>query len=76
MGGIDSEFFRKECRGARKSKSLSLANKDIINIAEGREPELESEGDPGSKPPGLAVRHTLKVILRNTLPQMDVHFHQ
>jgi hypothetical protein len=25
MGGMDSELFRKECRGARKSKSLIVS---------------------------------------------------
>jgi hypothetical protein len=41
MGGIDSELFRKECRGARKSKSLSLTPQSG-HLSTRR---LETEGD-------------------------------
>jgi hypothetical protein len=43
MGGIDSELFRKECRGARKSKSLNM----------------RADGRQDARPPRMAGRPRL-----------------
>ncbi len=49
-------------------------NKNLIRIAEGRIPE--PEGDNDDDIPRIAARHTIKIAIRSTLPQMDVSFHQ
>jgi hypothetical protein len=52
--------------------SRGSENEKIIRIAEGKPPEPDpSPEDPTS---GLAVRHTLRITVRNTLPEMDISF--
>jgi hypothetical protein len=55
--------------------SRGSSNENIIRIAEGKEPEPPSK-DQEEEAPGLAVRHTLKITVRNILPQMDIRFHE
>jgi len=56
--------------------SRGTTNENIIRIAEGREPDGKPPADSPGEAPGLAVRHTLKITVRNTLPLMDVHFRE
>lgn len=53
--------------------SRGSSNENIVQIAEGIEPEPPS-GDSDEETPSLAVRHTLKITVRSTLPQMNMHF--
>lgn len=55
--------------------SRGSSNENIVRIAEGKEPEPPST-DQEEEAPGLAVRHTLKITVRSTLPQMDMRFHE
>jgi hypothetical protein len=54
--------------------SRGSSNEDIIRIAEGKEPGPPSNNS-NDEPIGMAVRHTLKITVRNTLPQMDIRLH-
>jgi hypothetical protein len=47
-------------------------NINLIRIAEGFPPEPEKDE---SNLPGISVRHTLKITVRNTLPERDMMFH-
>jgi len=55
--------------------SRGSSEENIVLIAEGKEPEAPS-GDSHEETPGLAVRHTLKITVRSTLPKMDMHFNE
>lgn len=48
-------------------------NKNLIRIAEGLPPEPEKDEN---NLPGVAARHTLKITVKNTLPERDMRFHQ
>lgn len=54
--------------------SRGSENEKVIRIAEGK--PQEPEPSPEGPTPGLAVRHTLRITVRSTLPQTDVSFHQ
>ncbi|MFH1648439.1 MAG: hypothetical protein ABIA11_01745 [Patescibacteria group bacterium] len=55
--------------------SRGSSDENIVNIAEGKEPHPQPESS-NEETPGVAVRHTLKITVRNTLPQMDMRFHE
>jgi hypothetical protein len=48
-------------------------NEEIIRIAEGRAPEPPT--GPSDDFPGLAVRHTMRITVKSTLPHQDITFH-
>lgn|GEM_PF-2348743 len=51
-------------------------NENLVRIAEGKPPE-PGPGDNVMEPAqGLAVRHTLKITFKSTLPKMDLRFHE
>ena len=47
-------------------------NPHIIRIAEGRSPERRPK-ERDDDTPGVAVRHTLKITFRSTLPDRDIN---
>jgi hypothetical protein len=55
--------------------SMGSSNENIIRIAEGKEPEPPSDKNE-EETPGLAVRHTLKITVKSTLPEKNMHFHK
>ncbi len=56
--------------------SRGSSNENIIRIAEGKEPVPPSKNEEEEEETlGLAVRHTLKITVRSTLPQMNMHFY-
>jgi len=51
-------------------------NENIVRIARGEDPEPPSV-DSNEETPGLAVRHTMTITVRSTLPHnSDFHFHR
>lgn len=50
-------------------------NENIVRIAEGKEPDGDARNDDGNGH-GVAVRHTLRITVRSTLPETNIMFHQ
>jgi hypothetical protein len=51
-------------------------NKNLIRIAEGLPPEpKENDKNINSNLPGISARHTLRITVKNTLPERDMMFH-
>jgi hypothetical protein len=48
-------------------------NENLIRIAEGRPPEPDENEN---NLPDISARHTLKITVKNTLPERDMMFHQ
>jgi hypothetical protein len=55
------------------SCSYGCDDENLIRIAEGLPPD---SNENEKEQPGISARHTLKIIIKNTLPEKDMKFHE